>query len=78
MLTHKIFKVTLGSPRATESSTNSPQSDNTCQLNWSMQHHLGISLFSKGGVYGASETMEAIREPADRDVESLEVGAVVS
>jgi hypothetical protein len=43
-----------------------------------MQHHLGISLFSKGGVYGASETMEAFREPADRDVEALEVGAVVS
>jgi hypothetical protein len=43
-----------------------------------MQHHLGISLFSKGGVYGASETMEAIGEPADGDVESLEVGAVVS
>ena len=39
-----------------------------------MQHHLGISLFSKGGVYGASETMEAIREPADRDVDVSQLG----
>jgi hypothetical protein len=43
-----------------------------------MQHHLDISLFSKGGVYGASETMEAFREPADRDVGPLEGGTVAA
>jgi hypothetical protein len=43
-----------------------------------MQHHLGISLFSKGGVYDASKTLETFTEPADRDVEPLEAGAVVS
>jgi len=36
-----------------------------------------INLFSKGGVYDATETGEAFREPTDRDVAALEGGAVV-
>jgi hypothetical protein len=31
-----------------------------------------INLFSKGGVYGATETGEAFREPTDRDLGPLE------
>ena len=37
-----------------------------------------INLFTKGGVYGARETSEAFREPADRPVEPLEGGTVVA
>ena len=36
------------------------------------------NLLLKGGVYGASETGEAFREPEDRDVVPLEGGAVVA
>ena len=37
-----------------------------------------INLFSKGGVYDASETGEAYRGPEDRHVGSLEGGTVVA
>ena len=37
-----------------------------------------INLFSKGGVYGATETGEAFREPTDRHVIPLEGGTVVA
>ena len=37
-----------------------------------------INLFSKGGVYDATETGEAFREPAGRHVEPLEGGTVVA
>jgi hypothetical protein len=37
-----------------------------------------INLFSKGGVYGATETGEAFREPADGHVGPLEGGTVVT
>ena len=37
-----------------------------------------INLFSKGGVYDASETGTAFRDAEDRPVESLEGGAVVA
>jgi hypothetical protein len=37
-----------------------------------------INLFSKGGVYGATEPGEVFREATDRDVVPLEGGAVVA
>ena len=37
-----------------------------------------INLFTKGGVYDASETGEALRDAEERDVEPLEVGTVVA
>jgi len=37
-----------------------------------------INLFTKGGVYDASETGEAFCDAEDRYVESLEGGAVVA
>ena len=37
-----------------------------------------INRFSKGGIYDASETGEAFREPANRHVEPLEGGTVVA
>jgi hypothetical protein len=37
-----------------------------------------INLFSKGGVYDAIETGEAVRDAADQHVESLEGGTVVA
>ena len=37
-----------------------------------------MNVFSKGGVYDATETGEAFREPTERDVVPLESGAVVT
>jgi hypothetical protein len=37
-----------------------------------------INLFSKGGVYDATTTGKAFREPAERHVDALEGGTVIA
>jgi hypothetical protein len=37
-----------------------------------------INFFSKGGVYGATETGKAFRDAAERHVEALEGGTVLA
>jgi hypothetical protein len=37
-----------------------------------------INLFSKGGVYDATTTGKAFREPAERHVDALEGGTVLA
>ena len=37
-----------------------------------------INLFSKGGVYDATTTGKAFREPAERHVDALEDGTVIA
>lgn len=40
-----------------------------------MQHHL-VNLLFKDGVHEALETVETFSQPENRDLESLEIGAV--
>jgi hypothetical protein len=52
--------------------------DNWGGLNRSVQHHLNVHSFSKGGVYGTRKTEQAFGGTEDRDVAPLEVGTVVA
>jgi hypothetical protein len=47
-------------------------------LNWSVQHHLIMNSFSKGGVYGTRKTGQAFRGAEDGHVAPLEGGRVVA
>src|SRR5437899_1030136 len=51
--------------------------DRRCQLNRSMQHHL-VDLLLKDGVYERRKTIETFSHPENRDLEPLEVRAVVA